>query len=132
MPLLRKLPQSLWNTDYLELNDNVSIYLSLPDSFKLANWITTIANNSFLKDSFSKNYEKYKDFVIDLLKEVDSSRKIDKKRFTLEEKALLNILIDLNILDSKKLNFTNFGKELYNYYNTDQKKYDNIIKIDFT
>ena len=121
-----------YNTDYLELNDNVSIYLSLPDSFKLANWITTIANNSFLKDSFSKNYEKYKDFVIDLLKEVDSSRKIDKKRFTLEEKALLNILIDLNILDSKKLNFTNFGKELYNYYNTDQKKYDNIIKIDFT
>lgn len=121
-----------YNTDYLELNDNVSIYLSLPDSFKLANWITTIANNSFLKDSFSKNYEKYKDFIIDLLKEVDSSRKIDKKRFTLEEKALLNILIDLNILDSKKLNFTNFGKELYNYYNTDQKKYDNIIKIDFT
>ncbi len=116
------------------LTDVADEYLIFDDVTKLAIWIESLTNKEFLKSSFGKNYETYKDFVINLMKELNEKDFIDNKKFTGEENALLNILKDLGIIsyeNDNKLKITKFGKDIYNYYKIEEINSNNVIEVNF-
>lgn len=116
------------------LTDIADEYLILDDVTKLAIWIESLTNKEFLKSSFGKNYETYKDFVINLMKELNEKDFIDDKKFTGEENSLLNILKDLGIIsyeNDNKFKITKFGKDIYNYYKIEEINSNNVIEVNF-
>lgn len=116
------------------LTDVADEYLIFDDVTKLAIWIESLTNKEFLKSSFGKNYETYKDFVINLMKELNDKDFIDDKKFTGEENSLLNILKDLGIIsyeNDNKFKITKFGKDIYNYYKIEEINSNNVIEVNF-
>lgn len=116
------------------LTDVADEYLILDDVTKLSIWIESLTNKDFLKSSFGKNYETYKDFVVDLMKELNEKDFIDDKNFNGEENSLINILKDLGIINYEnddKIKITKFGKDIYDYYKTEEINSNNVIEVDF-
>lgn len=116
------------------LTDVADEYLIFDDVTKLAIWIESLTNKEFFKSSFGKNYETYKDFVINLMKELNEKDFINNKKFTGEENSLLNILKDLGIINyenDNKFKITKFGKDIYNYYKIEEINSNNVIEVNF-
>ena len=71
----------------------------------------------------------------DLLKDLKDVEEIKNRDFAEDEVALLNILKDLEIIKikefDKSIKLTKFGKDIYNYYTTEDVNADNIIKVNF-
>lgn len=122
-------PEELYLTDYAE---NYQVF---DEATKLSLWIEALTNKNFIKSAFGKNYEKYRDFVIGIFKKLRDNNSLKNENFNNEELALLNILKDLDLLDYRddksEIKLTNFGGDIYNYYNTERTTLDNIIKVDF-
>ena len=122
-------PEELYLTDYAE---NYQVF---DEATKLSLWIEALTNKNFIKSAFGKNYEKYRDFVIGIFKKLRDNNSLKNENFNNEELALLNILKDLDLLDYRddksEIKLTNFGGDIYNYYNTERTNLDNIIKVDF-
>ena len=123
-------PQELFLTDYADE------YQALDDITKLSLWVESLTNKKFLESSFGINYEKYSGFVKDLLKDLKDVEEIKNRDFAEDEVALLNILKDLEVIkikeSDKSIKLTKFGKDIYNYYTTEEVNADNIIKVNFT
>ena len=70
-----------------------------------------------------------------LLKDLKDVEEIKNRDFAEDEVALLNILKDLEIINikesDKSIKLTKFGKDIYNYYTTEEVNADNIIKVNF-
>ena len=122
-------PQELFLTDYADE------YQALDDITKLSLWVESLTNKKFLESSFGINYEKYSGFVKDLLKDLKDVEEIKNRDFAEDEFALLNILKDLEVIkikeSDKSIKLTKFGKDIYNYYTTEDVNTDNIIKVNF-
>ncbi|MFR6448907.1 MAG: hypothetical protein ACLUN8_03595 [Peptoniphilus grossensis] len=122
-------PQELFLTDYADE------YQALDDITKLSLWVESLTNKKFLESSFGINYEKYSGFVKDLLKDLKDGEVIKNRDFAEDEVALLNILKDLEVIkikeSDKSIRLTKFGKDIYNYYTTEEVNADNIIKVNF-
>lgn len=122
-------PQELFLTDYADE------YQALDDITKLSLWVESLTNKKFLESSFGINYEKYSGFVKDLLKDLKDVEEIKNRDFAEDEVALLNILKDLEVIkikeSDKSIRLTKFGKDIYNYYTTEEVNADNIIKVNF-
>ena len=122
-------PQELFLTDYADE------YQALDDITKLSLWVESLTNKKFLESSFGINYEKYSGFVKDLLKGLKDVEDIKNRDFAEDEVALLNILKDLEVIkikeSDKSIKLTKFGKDIYNYYTTEDVNTDNIIKVNF-
>ena len=71
----------------------------------------------------------------DLLKDLKDGEVIKNIDFAEDEVALLNILKDLEVIkikeSDKSIRLTKFGKDIYNYYTTEEVNADNIIKVNF-
>ncbi|MDU1177507.1 MAG: hypothetical protein E6987_07820, partial [Peptoniphilus harei] len=82
-----------------------------------------------------KDYEKYKDFVINLIKDLSEGKlvRIYEFKFKDFELSLINILMDLGIIEDefKDLKITRFGRDIYDYYKTEEANSDNVIEVDF-
>lgn len=117
------------------LTDTTDNYLVFDDITKLAIWIEALTNKNFLKSSFGKNYEKYKNFVIDLIKDLaeDKSVSLYECEFKSFELSLITILEDLGIIRGEiaEIKITNFGRAIYDYYRTEEVNSNNVIKVDF-
>lgn len=117
------------------LTDTADNYLVFDDITKLAIWIEALTNKNFLKSSFGKNYEKYKDFVMDLIKDLAEDRSVGlyECEFKNFELSLLTILEDLGIIRGEiaEIKITNFGRDIYDYYRTEEVNSNNVIKVDF-
>lgn len=117
------------------LTDTADNYLVFDDITKLAIWIEALTNKNFLKSSFGKNYEKYKNFVIDLIKDLaeDKSVSLYECEFKNFELSLITILEDLGIIRGEiaEIKITNFGRDIYDYYRTEEVNSNNVIKVDF-
>lgn len=117
------------------LTDTADNYLVFDDITKLAIWIEALTNKNFLKSSFGKNYEKYKNFVIDLIKDLaeDKSVSLYECEFKSFELSLITILEDLGIIRGEiaEIKITNFGRDIYDYYRTEEVNSNNVIKVDF-
>lgn len=125
-----EFPQELFLTEFADE------YQALDDITKLSLWIESLTNKKFLESSFGINYEKYSGFVRELLKDLKDEEKIKNRDFAEDEVALLNILKDLEVIkikeSDKSIRLTKFGKDIYNYYTTEEVNADNIIKVNFT
>lgn len=117
------------------LTDTADNYLVFDDITKLAIWIEALTNKNFLKSSFGKNYEKYKTFVMDLIKDLAEDRPVSlyECEFKNFELSLLTILEDLGIIRGEiaEIKITNFGRDIYDYYRTEEVNSNNVIKVDF-
>lgn len=117
------------------ITDIAEDYLAFDEVTKLAIWIEALSKKDFLEASFGKDYEKYRDFVIDLLKDLVEDKPVslyesDFKNFEL---SLIEILKDLGIIkdDFTDLKITKFGRDIYDYYKTEEANSDNVIEVDF-
>lgn len=117
------------------LTDTADNYLVFDDITKLAIWIEALTNKNFLKSSFGKNYEKYKNFVIDLIKDLAEDKPVGlyECEFKSFELSLITILEDLGIIRGEiaEIKITNFGRDIYDYYRTEEVNSNNVIKVDF-
>jgi len=117
------------------LTDTADNYLVFDDITKLAIWIEALTNKNFLKSSFGKNYEKYKTFVMDLIKNLAEDRPVSlyECEFKNFELSLITILEDLGIIRGEiaEIKITNFGRDIYDYYRTEEVNSNNVIKVDF-
>lgn len=117
------------------LTDTADNYLVFDDITKLAIWIEALTNKNFLKSSFGKNYEKYKTFVMDLIKDLAEDKPVSlyECEFKNFELSLLTILEDLGIIRGEiaEIKITNFGRDIYDYYRTEEVNSNNVIKVDF-
>ena len=122
-------PQELYLTDYADE------YQALDDTTKLSIWIESLTNKKFLEASFGINYEKYSGFVRELLQNLKEKKEIKNIDFAEDEMALLNILKDLEVIKIKEIDesirLTKFGKDIYNYFTTEEISSNNIIKVNF-
>lgn len=117
------------------LTDTADNYLVFDDITKLAIWIEALTNKNFLKSSFGKNYEKYKAFVIELIKDLaeDKTARLYEREFKSFELSLITILEDLGIIREEiaEIKITNFGRDIYDYFRTEEANSNNVIKVDF-
>lgn len=115
------------------LTDAADNYLVFDDITKLAIWVEALTNKAFLKSSFGKNYEGYKAFFIDLVRDLSEDKPKSFSDFKDYQSSLINILIDLGILEVKddEIKITNFGRDIYDYYKTEEINSDNVIEVDF-
>lgn len=117
------------------LTDTADNYLVFDDITKLAIWIEALTNKNFLKSSFGKNYEKYKTFVMDLIKDLAEDKPVGlyECEFKSFELSLITILEDLGIIRGEiaEIKITNFGRDIYDYYRTEEVNSNNVIKVDF-
>ncbi|WP_277251295.1 hypothetical protein [Peptoniphilus vaginalis] len=117
------------------LTDTADNYLVFDDITKLAIWIEALTNKNFLKSSFGKNYEKYKTFVMDLIKDLAEDKPVGlyECEFKNFELSLITILEDLGIIrrEIAEIKITNFGRDIYDYYRTEEVNSNNVIKVDF-
>lgn len=117
------------------LTDTADNYLVFDDITKLAIWIEALTNKNFLKSSFGKNYEKYKTFVMDLIKDIAEDKPVGlyECEFKNFELSLITILEDLGIIRGEiaEIKITNFGRDIYDYYRTEEVNSNNVIKVDF-
>lgn len=122
-------PQELYLTDYADE------YQALDDTTKLSIWIESLTNKKFLEASFGINYEKYSGFVRELLQNLKEKKEIKNIDFAEDEISLLNILKDLEVIKIKEIDesirLTKFGKDIYNYFTTEEINSNNIIKVNF-
>lgn len=121
-------PQELYLTDYADE------YQALDETTKLSIWIESLTNKKFLEASFGINYEKYSGFVRELLQNLKDKKEIKNINFAEDEIALLNILKDLEVIkikENKTIRLTKFGKDIYNYFTTEEISSNNIIKVNF-
>lgn len=121
-------PQELYLTDYADE------YQALDETTKLSIWIESLTNKKFLEASFGINYEKYSGFVRELLQNLKDKKEIKNINFAEDEIALLNILKDLEVIkikEDKTIRLTKFGKDIYNYFTTEEISSNNIIKVNF-
>lgn len=121
-------PQELYLTDYADE------YQALDETTKLSIWIESLTNKKFLEASFGINYEKYSGFVRELLQNLKDKKEIKNINFAEDEIALLNILKDLEVIkikEDKTIKLTKFGKDIYNYFTTEEISSNNIIKVNF-
>lgn len=121
-------PQELYLTDYSDE------YQALDETTKLSIWIESLTNKKFLEASFGINYEKYSGFVRELLQNLKDKKEIKNINFAEDEIALLNILKDLEVIkikEDKTIRLTKFGKDIYNYFSTEEISSNNIIKVNF-
>lgn len=122
-------PQELYLTDYADE------YQALDDTTKLSIWIESLTNKKFLEASFGINYEKYSGFVREILQNLKEKKEIKNIDFAEDEMALLNILKDLEVIKIKEIDesirLTKFGKDIYNYFTTEEISSNNIIKVNF-
>lgn len=121
-------PQELYLTDYADE------YQALDETTKLSIWIESLTNKKFLEASFGINYEKYSGFVRELLQNLKDKKEIKNINFAEDEIALLNILKDLEVIkikEDKTIRLTKFGKDIYNYFSTEEISSNNIIKVNF-
>lgn len=127
------IDQKEYGRQDIYITDIAEDYLAFDEVTKLAIWVETLTNKDFLKDSFGKDYEKYKDFVINLIKDLIDDKSIHLDEFKDFELSLINILTDLgNIEDEfKDLKITKFGRDIYDYYKTEEANSDNVIEVDF-
>lgn len=129
------IDQKKYGRQDIYITDIAEDYLVFDEVTKLAIWIETLTNKYFLKDSFGKNYEKYKDFVINLIKDLSEGKivRLYEFRFKDFELSLTNILTDLGIIEDEftDLKITNFGREIYDYYKTEETNSNNVIEVNF-
>ena len=129
------IDQKEYGRQDIYITDISEDYLAFDEVTKLAIWVETLTNKDFLKDSFGKNYEKYKDFVTNLIKDLSEGKLVNLYEFKFKdfELSLIDILKDLRILkdDFTDLTITKFGKDIYNYYKTEEANSDNVIEVDF-
>lgn len=129
------IDQKKYGRQDIYITDIAEDYLAFDEATKLAIWVETLTNKYFLKDSFGKNYEKYKDFVINLIKDLSEGKivRLYEFRFKDFELSLTNILTDLGIIEDEftDLKITNFGREIYDYYKTEETNSNNVIEVDF-
>lgn len=129
------IDQKKYGRQDIYITDIAEDYLAFDEVTKLAIWVETLTNKYFLKDSFGKNYEKYKDFVINLIKDLSEGKivRLYEFRFKDFELSLTNILTDLGIIEDEftDLKITNFGREIYDYYKTEETNSNNVIEVDF-
>lgn len=129
------IDQKKYGRQDIYITDIAEDYLAFDEVTKLAIWIEALTNKDFLKDSFGKNYEKYKDFVINLIKDLSEGKivRLYEFRFKDFELSLTNILTDLGIIEDEftDLKITNFGREIYDYYKTEDTNSNNVIEVDF-
>lgn len=121
-------PQELYLTDYADE------YQALDETTKLSIWIESLTNKKFLEASFGINYEKYSGFVRELLQNLKDKKEIKNINFAEDEIALLNILKYLEVIkikEDKTIRLTKFGKDIYNYFSTEEISSNNIIKVNF-
>lgn len=129
------IDQKEYGRQDIYITDIAEDYLAFDEVTKLAIWVETLTNKDFLKDSFGKDYEKYKDFVINLIKDLSEGKLLRLYEFKFKdfELSLINILTDLGIIEDefKDLKITKFGRDIYDYYNTEEANSDNVIEVDF-
>ena len=129
------IDQKEYGRQDIYITDIAEDYLVFDEVTKLAIWVEALTNKDFLKDSFGKDYEKYKDFVINLIKDLSEGKlvRIYEFKFKDFELSLINILMDLGIIEDefKDLKITKFGRDIYDYYNTEEANSDNVIEVDF-
>lgn len=129
------IDQKEYGRQDIYITDIAEDYLAFDEVTKLAIWVETLTNKDFLKDSFGKDYEKYKDFVINLIKDLSEGKlvRIYEFKFKDFELSLINILMDLGIIEDefKDLKITRFGRDIYDYYKTEEANSDNVIEVDF-
>lgn len=129
------IDQKEYGRQDIYITDIAEDYLAFDEVTKLAIWVETLTNKYFLKDSFGKNYEKYRDFVINLIKDLSEGKivRLYEFRFKDFELSLTNILTDLGIIEDEftDLKITNFGREIYDYYKTEETNSNNVIEVDF-
>lgn len=117
------------------ITDIAEDYLAFDEVTKLAIWIEALSKKDFLEASFDNNYEKYRDFVIDLIKDLSEGSPISQYEYKFKdfEISLVEILKDLGILkdDFTDLTITKFGRDIYDYYKTEEANSDNVIEVDF-
>lgn len=115
------------------ITDIAEDYLAFDEVTKLAIWIEALSKKDFLEASFGKNYEKYRGFVIDLMKDLSEDKSIHLDEFKDFELSIINILKDLGIIEKSKQNLkiTKFGRDIYDYYKTEEASSDNVIEVDF-
>lgn len=129
------IDQKEYGRQDIYITDIAEDYLAFDEVTKLAIWVETLTNKDFLKDSFGKDYEKYKDFVINLIKDLSEGKLVRLYEFKFKdfELSLINILTDLGIIEDefKDLKITKFGRDIYDYYKTEEANSDNVIEVDF-
>lgn len=127
------IDQKEYGRQDIYITDIAEDYLAFDEVTKLAIWVETLTNKDFLKDSFDKDYEKYRDFVINLIKDLIDDKSIHLDEFKDFELSLINILTDLGIIEDefKDLKITKFGRDIYDYYKTEEANSDNVIEVDF-
>lgn len=127
------IDQKEYGRQDIYITDIAEDYLAFDEVTKLAIWVETLTNKDFLKDSFGNNYEKYKDFVINLIKNLNDDKSIHLDEFKDFELSIINILTDLGIIEDefKDLKITKFGRDIYDYYKTEEANSDNVIEVDF-
>lgn len=129
------IDQKEYGRQDIYITDIAEDYLAFDEVTKLAIWVEALTNKDFLKDSFGKDYEKYKDFVINLIKDLSEGKlvRIYEFKFKDFELSLINILMDLGIIEDefKDLKITRFGRDIYDYYKTEEANSDNVIEVDF-
>ena len=129
------IDQKEYGRQDIYITDIAEDYLVFDEVTKLAIWVEALTNKDFLKDSFGKDYEKYKDFVINLIKDLSEGKLVRLYEFKFKdfELSLINILTDLGIIEDefKDLKITKFGRDIYDYYKTEEANSDNVIEVDF-
>lgn len=127
------IDQKEYGKQEIFITDIAEDYLAFDEVTKLAIWVEVLTNKDFLKDSFGKDYEKYRDFVINLIKDLNDDKSIHLDEFKDFELSLINILTNLGIIEDefKDLKITKFGRDIYDYYKTEEANSDNVIEVDF-
>lgn len=129
------IDQKEYGRQDIYITDIAEDYLAFDEVTKLAIWVETLTNKDFLKDSFGKDYEKYKDFVTNLIKDLSEGKLVNLYEFKFKdfELSLIEVLKDLGILkdDFTDLTITKFGRDIYDYYKTEEANSDNVIEVDF-
>lgn len=117
---------------YLTPTDIVEKYLISPIEVKMTFWIQAILNEEFSNKTFKNDANKYSDFIVDFITNLNLNKRIEKIDIKKEFLPLVDILIRAGIIKKDRFyKLTNLGKNLYNLFSKTKKK-DNIIRVDFS
>lgn len=121
-----------FNDGLYEISEKAYRYLSLDQNEKFALWLSTLMNHEFYQGIYKEStFVKMRTFIIKLLFDIDGD--LLDKDFKIENNylPLVKILVDLGIIKGlDNLSFTNFGREIFKYFNKIIPE-KNIININF-